>query len=67
MLKDTIQNWKKYCIEENFIGIGSTRKVFKVSDYVVKFHLHSIGCIQSKNELDIYNVMQKKGLQEMFA
>lgn len=67
MLKDIIQNWKKYCIEENFIGIGSTRKVFKVSDYVVKFHLHPIGCIQSKNELDIYNVMQKKGLQEMFA
>jgi len=67
MLQEIIENWNNYCNEENFIGIGSTRKVFRVTDYVVKLHIHLIGYKQSKNELDIYNVMVKKGLNELFA
>ncbi|MFD2045488.1 protein kinase [Ornithinibacillus salinisoli] len=67
MLTDIIQNWYKYSVEENFVGIGSTRKVYRVSDYVVKLHIHPIGYKQSLNELDIYNAMVEQGLHELFA
>ncbi|GEN32099.1 hypothetical protein HNQ35_002550 [Cerasibacillus quisquiliarum] len=67
MYKDIIENWRKYCIKDNFIGIGSTRKAFKFSHYVIKLHLHPIGHKQSQNELKIYNVMNENGLHELFA
>lgn len=67
MLKELSENWNKYCIEENFIGIGSTRKVFRVDEYVIKLHLHILGYEQSKNELHIYRAMAEKGLHELFA
>lgn len=67
MLKELSENWNKYCSEENFIGIGSTRKVYRVDEYVIKLHLHKLGYKQSQNELHIYNVMAKKGLHELFA
>ena len=31
------------CVEDNFIGIGSTRKVYKYNDMVIKRFLHPIG------------------------
>jgi len=67
VLQEIIRNWEEYCSEENFIGIGSTRKVFKVFDYVVKLHLHSIGLEQSKNELNIYRKMLERELNKLFA
>lgn len=67
MLKELIENWQQYCTDKYFIGIGSTRKVFRVSEYVIKLHLHPIGYKQSSNELNIYNVMVEKGLSELFA
>lgn len=67
MLERLIQNWSQYCKEDNFVGIGSTRKVYKVSDYVIKVHLHPIGCKQSLNELEIYTSMNKKGLDVLLA
>lgn len=67
MHKQIIQNWNQYCIDENFVGLGSTRKVYRVLDYVVKVHLHPIGYKQSKNELEIYTSMADKGLDRLFA
>ncbi|MEY9979419.1 protein kinase [Lysinibacillus sp. RC79] len=67
MLKQIIQNWNQYCRDENFVGIGSTRKVYRVLDYVIKVHLHPIGYKQSKNELEIYTSMADKGLATLLA
>ena len=67
MLEDIIENWSSYCKDENFVGIGSTRKVYKVSDYVIKVHLHLIGYIQSQNELRIYNAMESNGFAPLLA
>ncbi|MEB2282693.1 protein kinase [Lysinibacillus xylanilyticus] len=67
MHKQIIQNWNQYCRDENFVGIGSTRKVYRVLDYVIKVHLHPIGYKQSINELEIYTSMADKGLDRLFA
>ncbi len=67
MLKEIIKNHANFCIEENFIGIGSTRKVYRISDYVIKKHLHPLGYKQSLQELEIYNSMVDKGFNELFA
>lgn len=67
MLNQIINNWKLYCKDESFVGIGSTRKVYRVFDYVIKVHLHSIGYKQSLNEFNIYNAMLEKGLEALFA
>lgn len=67
MIETIIKNWNDLCKVENFIGIGSTRKVYRVSDYVVKVHLHPLGYLQSKNEADIYDAMVGKGLEGLFA
>ncbi|MBT2640412.1 protein kinase [Bacillus sp. ISL-39] len=67
MLKPIIQNWKMYCKNENFAGIGSTRKVYRVADYVIKVHLHPLGYKQSQNELEIYTSMVDKGLDPLLA
>ncbi|OJH16125.1 hypothetical protein BLX88_25320 [Bacillus obstructivus] len=67
MLKQIIQNWKQYCSDDNFVGIGSTRKVYRVLDYVIKVHLHPIGYKQSLNELKVYSSMADKGLDSLLA
>jgi len=67
MLKELIQNWGNYCIEENFIGIGSTRKVYRVRDYVIKLHLHPLGYKQSLKELEIWQYVVEKDFKDLFA
>lgn len=67
MLSKLIENWKEYCIDDNFIGIGSTRKAYRVKDYVLKLNLHPLGYKQSKKELEIYNAMKERGFSELFA
>jgi hypothetical protein len=67
MLEHLIQNWKVYCKNENFVGIGSTRKVYRIADYVVKVHLHPLGYKQSHNELNTYTSMVAKGLHMLLA
>ncbi|MBP0725305.1 hypothetical protein J5Y03_08890 [Bacillus sp. RG28] len=47
MLVGLIQDWKKYWINEKFIGIGSTRKVYRYGDFVIKANLNDIGYSQS--------------------
>lgn len=53
--------------EENFIGIGSTRKVYRIEDVVVKKHLHELGYMQSVNEQNIYNDLLAKDLANNIA
>lgn len=67
MLKYIIQNWKMYCKNENFVGIGSTRKVYRFEDFVVKEHLHPLGYKQSEKEMEIYTSMVDKGLDSLLA
>lgn len=67
MLEEIIDNWNSYCKDENFVGIGSTRKVYKVSNYVIKVHLHSNGYKQSQNELKVFSAMERKGLASILA
>lgn len=67
MLEHLIQNWKVYCKNENLVGIGSTRKVYRMDDYVVKVHLHPLGYKQSYNELNTYTSMVAKGLDMLLA
>ncbi|MDZ5472969.1 protein kinase [Bacillus sp. 31A1R] len=67
MLNQIIQNWKPYCKEDYFVGIGSTRKVYRVLDYVIKVHLYPIGYKQSQNEFEIYNSMADKGYAPLLA
>lgn len=67
MLEEIIDNWNSYCKDENFVGIGSTRKVYKLSNYVIKVHLHSNGYKQSQNELKVFKAMEKKGLASILA
>ncbi|KZE36393.1 hypothetical protein AV656_14720 [Bhargavaea cecembensis] len=62
-----IRDWRTYCTEENFLGIGSSRKVYKAGEWVIKVHLHPIGHLQSLNEMVICNAMKAKGLGSMFA
>lgn len=67
MLKELISNWNKFCKEENFIGIGFTRKVYRLSDYAIKVHLHPIGKFQSIRESEVCNEMGKRNLNYLFA
>ncbi|GEL77853.1 hypothetical protein [Tenuibacillus multivorans] len=54
-MKSLIDNWRTICIKKNFIGIGSTRKVYRMNDRVIKVHLNSLGYHQSRREYEIYN------------
>ena len=48
-------NWandiKAILKDANMIGIGSTRKVYKYKNYVIKTFLHPLGYKQSINEM----------------
>ena len=67
MISELIHDWKKYCIDENFIGIGSTRKVFRYYEYVIKVNIHNMGYSQSLKEQQIYEYMKSEGYGHIFA
>ncbi|MGE7925521.1 protein kinase [Viridibacillus arvi] len=67
MVSRIISNWQPYCIEENCIGIGSTRKVYRVDEFVIKVHLHPIGYKQSLNEIEIYEYMKARNVSDLLA
>ncbi|WP_391117078.1 protein kinase [Psychrobacillus sp. L3] len=58
-IKDNLHN---LCTNDMFVGIGSTRKVFRYKNYVIKQHLHPIGYKQSQNE---YNIFTKLNMQDL--
>ncbi|MBK3496434.1 protein kinase [Viridibacillus sp. YIM B01967] len=67
MVTKIIANWQPYCTEENCIGIGSTRKVYRVNEYVIKKHLHPIGYKQSLYEIELYQYMKEHNAADLFA
>lgn len=57
----------KILIDKNYAGIGSTRKVYKYKQFVIKEYLHEIGYFQTKNEDAFYKKLQAKGLASHVA
>ncbi|MGN7479543.1 protein kinase [Solibacillus silvestris] len=49
------------------IGIGSTRKVYRYENLVIKTFLHPIGYAQSKNEYEMYQTLEMQGLEKHIA
>ncbi|WP_374966748.1 protein kinase [Lysinibacillus sp. RS5] len=64
---EIVRNVDQLMIPENFVGIGSTRKVFRFKHWVIKKHLHEIGYIQSQNEQKIHQALKKVGLANYIA
>ncbi|MET3195734.1 protein kinase [Bacillus sp. OAE603] len=64
-----VQKWNKYCVNKNFIGLGSTRKVYRFGDYVFKVNVHGIGYQQSLREYQIYEYMRSRsiGFEQILA
>ena len=50
----SLENVDELIEKAEMIGIGSTRKVFRYEDFVIKTFLHPIGYDQSKNEYAMY-------------
>lgn len=53
--------------QAEMIGIGSTRKVYRFGDIVIKTFLHPIGYAQSKNEYEMYKSLELQGLEKHIA
>ena len=53
--------------DENFTGIGSTRKAYRYGPFVIKKYLHEIGYLQTKNEAACYRTLQTRGLADHIA
>ncbi|MBB2479294.1 protein kinase [Bacillus sp. APMAM] len=66
-LLDFIENWHSLCTKENFIGLGSTRKVYRFNEYVIKVHLNHIGYLQSLRELEIYQYIKQTKYAHIFS
>lgn len=64
---EIVRNVEQLMVPQNFVGIGSTRKVFRFKNWVIKKHLHEIGFIQSKNEQKIHHALKEKGLANYVA
>ncbi|MBD8033020.1 protein kinase [Solibacillus merdavium] len=59
-IDDIIKNAK-------MIGIGSTRKVYRNENLVIKTFLHPIGYAQSKNEYEMYQSLEMQRLEKHIA
>lgn len=66
-LLNIMENWNTLCTKENFIGLGSTRKVYRLGEYVVKVHLNHIGHLQSLREQEIYQSMKQTKFAQIFS
>lgn len=66
-IEEILDKVPKILEAKNFIGIGSTRKVFKCENVVIKKHLHKLGHLQSINEQDVYAALSKKNLTSFLA
>ncbi|KGX91386.1 hypothetical protein N781_04845 [Pontibacillus halophilus JSM 076056 = DSM 19796] len=49
------------------MGIGSTRKAYRVSSYVIKVNIHPLGFVQSSKEFEIYHSMKNRELHHFLA
>lgn len=66
-IEEVVNKASEIMNSQNFIGIGSTRKVYKYKNLVVKKHLHEIGHLQSIKEQEIYSEMNRKGKAQYLA
>ena len=53
-----------YCMDQQKVGLGSTRAVYRHGDYVIKKHLHAVGYQQSQNEQCFYRLLKEKAMDE---
>lgn len=58
---------KEWLIRAEMIGIGSTRKVYRYDNLVIKTFLHPIGYLQSKNEYEMYKTLDSMKLAKHIA
>lgn len=43
MITELVKNWTSICVNKNIVGIGSTRKVYRWQNYVLKVPLYEMG------------------------
>lgn len=66
-ISTVLENVDELIKEAEMIGIGSTRKVYRYENVVIKTYLHPIGYAQSKNEYDMYKSLEILGLEKHIA
>lgn len=66
-MSTVLENVDELIKKTEMIGIGSTRKVFRYEDLVIKTFLHPIGYEQSKIEYDMYKSLETLGLEKQIA
>lgn len=67
-IDDLKKEYKSYMSEDKFLGIGTTRAVFKINQNIVlKVHLNKLGYLQSKKEYEIYNKMDCEKYKYMLS
>lgn len=66
-MSTVLENVDELIKKTKMIGIGSTRKVFRYEDLVIKTFLHPIGYEQSKIEYDMYKSLETLGLEKQIA
>ncbi|MEK3766070.1 protein kinase [Solibacillus sp. FSL K6-4121] len=66
-ISNVVENIDDMLKSAEMIGIGSTRKVYRYENLVIKTFLHPVGYAQSKNEYEIYQSLEMKGLEKHIA
>ncbi|MER2031067.1 MAG: hypothetical protein ABS903_18045 [Solibacillus sp.] len=66
-ISKVVENIEDLLKRAEMIGIGSTRKVYRFEDIVIKTFLHPIGYAQSKNEYEMYKSLEIQGLEKHIA
>lgn len=66
-ISKVVENIEDLLKQADMIGIGSTRKVYRFEDIVIKTFLHPIGYVQSKNEYEMYKSLEMQGLDKHIA
>ena len=66
-ISKVVENIEDLLKQAEMIGIGSTRKVYRFDDIVIKTFLHPIGYAQSKNEYEMYKSLEIQGLEKHIA
>lgn len=62
-----LENSEDIIINADMVGIGSTRKVYRYKEFVIKTFLHPLGLTQSKNESRMYEYLKFLKLEEHIA
>ncbi|MFD1032167.1 protein kinase [Metaplanococcus flavidus] len=66
-IEEVISKVSEIMTSQNFIGIGSTRKVYRYKNLVVKKNLHKIGHLQSIKEQEMFRDLNLKGMTQYLA